>query len=68
MSLVEGVGSEDNNKFLLVKNKTLVTKVMFNFEVRVYYSIRLRFQNSGFIKEKVYVVRIQDAHEHPTNI
>ena len=68
LSLVEGVGSEDNNKFELVKNKTLVTKVMFNYEVQVYYSIRLRFQQSGFIKEKVYVVQIQDAQEYPTNI
>ena len=58
MSLVEGIGSQDNNKFELLKNKTLVTKVTFNYEVKKYYSIRLRFQNSGFVKEKVYVVHI----------
>ena len=66
--MIEGVGSEDNDKFELVNN-TLFTKVMFNYEVKSLYSIRLRIQDSdGFWKEKVYVVRIQDAHEHPKNI
>ena len=41
---------------------------MFNYEVQVLYSIRLRLEYSGFIKEKVYVVQIQDAQERPTNI
>ena len=68
MSLVKGVGWEDNNKFEII-NTTLVTKVIFNYEVKSLHSIRLRIQDSeGIKKEKVYVVRIQDAHEYPTNI
>ena len=67
MSLVEGVGSEDNDKFEII-NTTLVTKAMFNYEAKALLSIRVRIQDSQTNFEKVYVVRIQDAHEHPTNI
>ena len=42
--MIEGVGSEDNHKFELVNN-TLFTKVMFNYEVKSLYSIRLRIQD-----------------------
>ena len=40
---MDGVGSEDNDKFELI-NETFVTKVMFNYEVKALYSIRLRIQ------------------------
>ena len=42
--MVEGIGSEDNDKFELI-NDTLLTKVMFNYEVKALYSIRLRIQD-----------------------
>ena len=65
---MEGVGSNDNDKFEII-NTTFVTKVMFNYEAKVLHSIRVRIQDlEGNQKEKIYVVRIQDAHEHPTNI
>ena len=58
---MEGVGSKDNNKFELV-NKTLKTKAMFNYEIQPYYSISMRVLDSnGLMKEKVFVIRIQDA-------
>ena len=46
LSLVGGVGSEDNYEFEL-KNRTLVTKVMFNYELKAYHSIRLRIRHSN---------------------
>ena len=42
---------------------------MFNYELKALYTIRLGFSDqNGFIKEKAFVVRIMNAHEHPTNI
>ena len=42
---------------------------MFNYELKALYSIRIRLEDkNGFIKEKVYIVRILNAHEYPTNI
>ena len=42
---------------------------MFNYEIQPLYSIRMRVLDSnGLMKEKVYIIRIQDAQEHPTNI
>ena len=68
MSLVEGIGSNDNDKFEII-NTTLVTKVMFNYEANSLHSIRVRaYDSEGNKKEKIYVVRVQDTHEHPTNI
>ena len=58
LSFVGGEGSKDNDKFELANN-TLTTKVIFNYEIQVLYSIRLRIKSSnGLTKEKVYVVRI----------
>ena len=68
MSLVEGLGSEDNNKFKMENNK-LFTNFMFNYELKVDHSIRIGIgYEDGSRKEKVYVVRIMNAHENPTNI
>ena len=45
MSLVEGIGSKDNNKFGIMST-TLVTKAVFNYEAKALLSIRERIQDS----------------------
>jgi hypothetical protein len=62
-SLINGVGSADNGSFNIDENK-LRTSVIFNFENKSFYSIRIRAtdQNNSFI-EKVFVITINDIDE-----
>ncbi|MFT5914248.1 MAG: gliding motility-associated-like protein [Bacteroidia bacterium] len=67
-SLVAGTGSDDNGNFLIVGD-SLKTDVVFDFETKADYSIRVRV-NDGFggSYEESLAISIRDANDAPTNI
>ncbi|MCG9881106.1 MAG: cadherin domain-containing protein [Bacteroidia bacterium] len=67
-SLVSGVGSIDNSNFSIV-NDTLYANVVFNFEAKKTYSIRVRVTdvtNATF--ERAFSIQVTDANDAPTAI
>ncbi len=67
-SLVAGSGAINNASFQIT-NDTLQTNVMFDFEAKSSYSVRIRV-NDGFggSFEKVFAITIIDANDAPTNL
>ena len=46
-----------------------MAKRSFNYEDKVYYSIKLRVIDSNQSSfDKFYIIRVLDEHENPTNI
>ncbi len=67
-SLVAGTGGDDNGNFIIVGD-SLKTDVIFDFETKNTYSIRVRV-NDGFggSYEESFVITIRDANDAPTNV
>ena len=66
-SLVSGNGSTDNSSFSLDSNGTLKTGLVFDFETKSTYSIRLRTSDQGGLSfEKVFTITITDKTEKTT--
>ncbi len=64
--LVTGDGSADN-AFFLISGDQLRTSVVFNYEARQAYSIRVRTTDSGGLSaERVFTIRVIDVDELPT--
>jgi gliding motility-associated-like protein len=67
-SLVAGPGSTDNPLFRIVGNQ-LRTNMIFNFEQKNLYSIRLQTNDgNGGIFSDSFAITILDANDAPTNI
>ncbi|QHT65833.1 T9SS type A sorting domain-containing protein [Rhodocytophaga rosea] len=65
-SLVDGTGSTDNGSFVIESNQ-LQTNVLFNFEAKSSYSIRLRTTDAaGLFFEKVFIITIVNINDAPT--
>ncbi len=66
--LVSGDGSADN-AFFFISGDQLRTSVIFNYEVRQSYSIRVRTTDSGGLSaERVFTIRVIDVDELPTGL
>lgn len=66
--LVNGTGSQDNSSFVIVDNQ-LLSNVVFNFEVKNSYNIRLQTNDgNGGTLEKSFVIEIADANDQPTDL
>ena len=67
-SLVNGVGSNDNLSFK-VSNDSLYGSVIFNFETKKLFNIRMRTTDAGnLFFEKTFVINIIDINDVPTDI
>ena len=66
-SLVSGNGSTDNSSFSLDPNGTLKTSLVFDFETKSTYSIRVRMSEQGGLSfEKVFTITVTDKTEKTT--
>jgi hypothetical protein len=66
-SLVSGNGSTDNSSFFLDPNGTLKTSLVFDFETKSTYSIRVRTSEQGGLSfEKVFTITVTDKTEKTT--
>ena len=64
-SLVTGAGDADNASFD-ISGDQLITKEVFNFEVQLSYSIRLRTTDQGGLSfEKAFTIMVTDANDTP---
>ncbi|MEQ1828846.1 MAG: cadherin domain-containing protein, partial [Pirellula sp.] len=67
-SLVSGIGSDDNSKFLIVGND-LRTAAPLDFETQRLLSIRVRATDQiGLTFEKTFVISLLNINERPTDI
>lgn len=67
-ALVNGSGSAGNSQFL-VRNDSLFTNAVFNFEVLSSYSIRLRSTDPGNASvQQSFVITVLDGSDAPTDI
>ncbi len=67
-TLVSGNGGTNNNSFI-VRNDSLLTATMFDFEQKASYSIRLRTtDNGGLSYEKQFEITILNTNDTPTDI
>jgi gliding motility-associated-like protein len=67
-SLVNGVGSNDNLNFR-VSNDSLYGSVIFNYETKKLFNIRMRTTDAGnLFFEKTFVININDINDVPTDI
>jgi hypothetical protein len=68
LSLVDGVGGEDNASFEITGN-SLKSKEMFDFETKTNYKIRIKAQNTlGEVLFANYVITINDINDTPVLI
>ena len=66
--LVSGSGDDDNGSFLISGN-SLLANVVFNFEIKKVYTIRVEVQdNYENNYQKVFTINVTDANESPTDI
>ena len=67
-SLVEGVGSTDNDAFTIVGDQIKI-KSSPDYETQDSYSVRLRTEDSGGLTfEKSFTFNVNDLNEDPTNL
>jgi gliding motility-associated-like protein len=67
-TLVSGSNSTDNSSFQIL-NDSLFTNSIFDFELRVNYSIRIRTTDAYNLSfEQVFGINITDGNDFPTNI
>lgn len=67
-SLVVGEGDTDNPSFGITNNQ-LISKEVFNHEVKSEYSVRIRAtENGGNTIEAVFSIQVEDVNEEPTAI
>jgi len=68
LSLVAGVGSDDNSSFSIVGNG-LRSNASFDFETKSTYKIRVRTtDNGGLFIEQDFTITIIDVNEPPTGL
>lgn len=66
--LVSGTGSTDNASFTISGNK-LLTSVVFNYETKTSYSIRVRSTDQGGLyTEKTFTISVTDVYEDPPGV
>lgn len=64
-TLVAGTGSGDNGSFS-INGSNLLTSVMFNYEVKNNYSIRIQSADQGGLStQKVFAINITNVDEQP---
>ena len=67
-SLVAGAGDDDNSSFDIIANQ-LKSKVIFDFETKSSFKIRVRTNDSGSLGyETSFIITINDVNEVPTAI
>jgi gliding motility-associated-like protein len=67
--LVSGVGSDDNSKFTIAGNNTLIATEAFDFEIKSSYSIRIQTSDAGGLSfQKEFTMTIVNVNEAPTAI
>ncbi|CAN5357083.1 hypothetical protein BH09BAC1_BH09BAC1_02150 [soil metagenome] len=65
-ALVPGIGDDDNASFTILANK-LQAGVVFNFEVKASYSVRVAVTgDDGEVFEKPFTIAIGDINDKPT--
>ncbi|MCK5789149.1 MAG: hypothetical protein KAH32_09125, partial [Chlamydiia bacterium] len=68
VTLIEGDGSDDNDQFRVV-NSILYKNIVFDFEIKNTYSIRVKAEDpEGLSIEKVLIITIIDIEDFPTDI
>lgn len=66
--LVSGTGSTDNASFTISGNR-LLTSVVFDYETKTNYSIRVRSTDQGGLyTEKTFTISVTDAFEDPPGV
>lgn len=66
-SLVSGTGSTHNSSFF-IRNDSVFSAQVLDFEVINTFNIRIRSTNSGLFIEKSYVLRVVNGNDAPTDI
>ncbi len=67
-SLVAGIG-DTNNVAFSIGGDTLYAALMFDYQVKTHYTIRLRTTNAqGLFFERAMIIRIADTPEPPTDM
>ncbi len=67
-SLVSGTGGTDNASFS-ISSSTLLTAASFNYQLKNYYSIRLRATDQGGLWfEKAFTISVTSVNDTPTDI
>ena len=67
-TLVSGAGSDDNTSFTIVGNE-LRTAVMFDFETKASYAIRVRTADAGGLwHEEAFTISVTDVNEIPPTV
>ncbi len=66
-SLVTGLGSTHNASFF-VRNDSIFSAQILDFELINTFNIRVRSTNSGLFVEKAFVIRVVNGNDAPTDI
>ena len=67
-SLVNGTGSNNNSSFA-IRNDSLFTSAIFDFEQLAVFNIRIRSTDNGLLfTEKAFTINISNANDAPTAI
>jgi len=67
-SLVNGIGSTDNANFL-VRNDSLYTASILDFETKNSFSIRVRTTDNGNLNfQKVFTIMVSDSNDAPSSL
>lgn len=67
--LVTGSGSTDNSKFAVSTTGQLTSRVLFDFETKSSYSIRVQVQDRlGFSVQKAFTMSVNDVNEQPSQL
>ena len=68
-SLVSGAGSDDNSKFTIAGDNTLIAKEVFDYETKSSYKIRIQTSDVGGLSfQKEFTMTIVNVNEVPTAI
>jgi gliding motility-associated-like protein len=67
-SLVSGTGATNNNSFS-IRNDSLFSAAVLNFEIQNSYTIRVRTTDNGLLSfEKSFTITVNDSNDFPTAI
>lgn len=67
-SLVNGIGASDNANFL-VRNDSIYTASILDFETKNSFSIRVQTRDNGNLTfQKVFTIMVSDSNDAPTNV
>ncbi len=66
--LVDGLGSDDNNMFVIVANQ-IKTKLPINYETDPSLSVRVRVTDiGGLFSEEIFTITVSNLNETPTDV